>query len=184
MYWTKRLLAHAGILRVVDVKYNDGKIWQGEIVDEDSEHFCIKAFQMWGLYGRRLCNWVPKSDPGIGNVRWNDRAKLTLTAALLLIAAAPYVAVYQIASVSDSIADIDSFTGLPVADHIYYPDLLPDGHYTVVKATSSGATIIVRHQPGPDRNFVYYVNTCVGDNVPNHPTAGRCFQVFRSHVVS
>ena len=147
MYWTKRLLAHAGILRVVDVKYNDGKIWQGEIVDEDSEHFCIKAFQMWGLYGRRLCNWVPKSDPGIGNVRWNDRAKLTLTAALLLIAAAPYVAVYQIASVSDSIADIDSFTGLPVADHIYYPDLLPDGHYTVVKATSSGATIIVRRDP-------------------------------------
>lgn len=183
MYWITRLLAYVGILRVVDLMYNDGKIRQGEIVDENREHFCIKTFQMWGFYGRCFCDWVLKSDPAIRGIRWNLRAKVALTVVLYLMIASPYVLVYKMTIPNYGVTEMDTIMGLPVTGHIFYPDRLPDGHYTVAKVTPRGdAAIIVRHQPGPYRDFVYYVSMSVDDNVPDDCRNGQRFTVFRGEV--
>ena len=180
MYWIKRLLVYLGILRVVDLMYNNGEIRQGEIVDEDGEDFCIKSLRIWGRHGGWFADWISKSDPAIRGIHWNPRAKFALAVVLCLMVVTPYVLVNNMVTVDYGVfTEVDTFTGLPVAGHVFYPERLPDGHYTVAEAMLHGETIVIRHRPGPDRNFVYYVMNRFAADVPDC----KQFTVFRGKTI-
>jgi len=183
MYWAKKLLAYIGILRIVDLRYNDGRIRQGEIVAEDSVRYCIKALEMMGFCRRTVCNWVSKFDPTISNIHWNPWSRLALAATVCLVVAMPYLLVYSMTTGNYGYA-VDSETGLPVAGHIFYPERLPDGHYTVAKVTPQGdAAIIIQHLAGPDRDFAYYMIMNVEGNALDNCATGQRFTVFQGKFI-
>ena len=185
MYWIIWLLARLGFWRTVDVTYNDGKIRQGRIIGEDRECYLIRALVCLSMYYRRYGgNWVDKTDPALGGIRWNQRSRMVLPVLLLLMVVTPGVMVFWHTASQPEVNWVDQATGLPVIGVIVYPDRLPDGHYTVANAGwLSGSVTVIQHQPGPDRNFIYYVSTYVNDNVPDHPQAGQQFTVFRGEAV-
>jgi len=165
--------------------YNDKKIRQGKILGENKTHFCIKAMVAMGFFYRYRWDWVSKSDPAICKIRWNPQAKLALTVILCLVIIGPYVLLHQLTPINYGFTEIDEITGLPVAGYIFYPDKLPDGHYTVEKVVSDGAdALIIQHQPGPYRDFAYYVHMNVEDNVPDNCQDGQRFEIFQAKIVN
>lgn len=184
MWILRKLLAYLHIRRIASLEYSDGKVRDGEIVDESWHQFRVRAAFCPGIYRP---GWIPKTEPTIRGIRWSDDAQLAggiAAFATICLLITVFSSVVDFSGNKDIVAnDIDPTTGLPVVNTVFYPDQLPDGHYSVAKVSPHGATVVIQHKPGSDRNFVHYVANRFVANVPNDCAVGDSFTIFRGQVV-
>jgi len=71
----------------------------------------------------------------------------------------------------------------PRMGYIYYPQVLPDGHYTVAEVIRHGGAVIIQHKPGPCRDFVYIVVNEYTAGTPIRAKEGDRFTMFQGKMI-
>jgi len=102
-----------------------------------------------------------------------------LVVVVLIVVVVQIIPLPQLTLFSEPIGNhYDPKTGLPIIGQVFYPDQLPDGHYTVAEALPRGLTVVVQHLPGPDRDFAWYVMNAQVANFPDQARNGDRFTIF------
>ncbi len=194
MWLIRTLLAYLGICGYVNVAGKEGKI-----VGESKDKLHVRTFvHLSPTYGQFWVGWIWKNDSHLGKPYWglNERllggfileTGITITIITLLFIGWTHLNLdwSSFQTPTSMVNNIDQTTGLPLMEDVFYPNHLPDGHYTLTKVLIHGEAKVVQHLPGPDRDFVYYVmNTKVVDDqqLPVGCKPGDRFQIFQGRPI-